>query len=44
MKNLYKTSKETTPFRFVSTKIGLFLNYSQQKTNFNIYLTKTTLL
>jgi hypothetical protein len=27
--NLYKNSKETTPFIFVSTKIVLFLSYSQ---------------
>jgi len=42
--NLYKTNKETTPFRFVSANIIRFLNNSQQKINFNIYLTKITLL
>jgi hypothetical protein len=38
--NLYKKLKETTPFLFVSTKIVLFLSYSQQKKNFNIFLLK----
>ncbi len=44
MKNLYKKLKETTPFLFSCTNIVLFLSYSQQKMNFNIFLLKICLL
>lgn len=40
MKNLYQNFKETTPCCFVMQIYVVFLIYSQQKIDFNIYLSK----
>jgi len=38
------TIQSKLPLCFVSTNVDSFLNYSQQKINFNIFLSKITLL